>query len=150
MVSLPHTSNGLQITPFGQSVRLLAKQLEWLRLEKRDLKSLPAAMTVAGHTLGLCGLYYVVSSDMGNGLVFLFIFVCMAFVAGFALRWFVLLFAGGAAAVLAAWKLDLMPSHMQDRFHVLFDHSFEPLDAGWQQNRSMLTIGSGGVWDRAL
>ncbi|XP_065793174.1 mucin-6 [Muntiacus reevesi] len=27
-VSLPHTSNGLQITPFGQSVRLLAKQLE--------------------------------------------------------------------------------------------------------------------------
>ncbi|ELR56815.1 Mucin-6, partial [Bos mutus] len=28
VVSLPHTSNGLQITPFGQSVRLLAKQLE--------------------------------------------------------------------------------------------------------------------------
>lgn len=28
VVSLPHTSNGLQVTPFGQSVRLLAKQLE--------------------------------------------------------------------------------------------------------------------------
>ncbi|XP_055270837.1 mucin-6 [Moschus berezovskii] len=28
VVSLPHTSNGLQITPFGQSVRLTAKQLE--------------------------------------------------------------------------------------------------------------------------
>ncbi|KAM8812748.1 mucin-6, partial [Rhynchonycteris naso] len=27
-VSLPYTSNGLQITPFGQSVRLVAKQLE--------------------------------------------------------------------------------------------------------------------------
>ncbi|XP_049569369.1 mucin-6 [Orcinus orca] len=28
VVSLPYTSNGLQITPFGQSVRLVAKQLE--------------------------------------------------------------------------------------------------------------------------
>lgn len=27
-VSLPYTSNGLQITPFGQSVRLVAKQME--------------------------------------------------------------------------------------------------------------------------
>ena len=35
-------------------VLLLAKQLEWLRLEKRDLKSFPAALTVAGHTLGFC------------------------------------------------------------------------------------------------
>ncbi|XP_058290898.1 mucin-6 [Hylobates moloch] len=32
VVSLPYTSNGLQITPFGQSVRLVAKQLE-LELE---------------------------------------------------------------------------------------------------------------------
>ena len=31
---------------------------------------------------------------MGNGLVFVFIFLCMAFVAGFALRWFLLLFSG--------------------------------------------------------
>uniref|UniRef100_A0A2K6DZI7 Mucin 6, oligomeric mucus/gel-forming/pseudo n=1 Tax=Macaca nemestrina TaxID=9545 RepID=A0A2K6DZI7_MACNE len=32
VISLPYTSNGLQITPFGQSVRLVAKQLE-LELE---------------------------------------------------------------------------------------------------------------------
>lgn len=28
VVGLPYSSNGLQITPFGQSVRLVAKQLE--------------------------------------------------------------------------------------------------------------------------
>lgn len=28
VVSLPYTSNGLQITPHGQSVQLVAKQLE--------------------------------------------------------------------------------------------------------------------------
>ena len=131
-------------------VLLMAKQLEWLREEKRDLKSFPAALTVAGHTLGLCGLYYAVSSDMGNGLVFLFIFVCMAFVAGFALRWFIVLFAAGGAAVAATLLLGIMPEHMRDRFIVLFDHSYQPLDAGWHQTRSLLTLGSGGVFGQGF
>lgn len=127
-------------------VLLLAWQLNWLREEKRDLQSFHAAASVAGHAIGLCGFYYLISSDMGNGLVFLFIFVCMAFVAGFALRWFVLLFGAGTAVVVAAWKWDLLPSHMKDRFIVLFDHSFDPLGTGWHQTRSLLTLGSGGVF----
>ena len=49
-------------------VLLMAHQLQWLRIEKRDLRSFPAAMMVAGHALGMCGLYFVVSGDMGNGL----------------------------------------------------------------------------------
>lgn len=126
-------------------VLLLAWQMNWLREEKRDLRSFRSAMSVAGHALGLCGFYYLISSDMGNGLVFLFIFMCMAFVAGFALRWFALLIGGGAAAVAAAWKLDLMPNHMKERFVVLFDHSYDPLGTGWHQTRSLLTLGSGGV-----
>ena len=126
-------------------VLLLAWQMNWLREEKRDLRSFKSALSAAAHAIGLCGFYYVISSDMGNGLVFLFIFLCMAFVAGFALRWFVLLIGAGAAAVVAAWKLDVMPTHMQERFIVLFDHSYDPLGAGWQQTRSLLTLGSGGV-----
>lgn len=126
-------------------VLLLAWQMNWLREEKRDLRSFRSAMSVAGHALGLCGFYYLISSDMGNGLVFLFIFMCMAFVTGFALRWFALLIGGGAAAVAAAWKLDLMPNHMKERFVVLFDHSYDPLGTGWHQTRSLLTLGSGGV-----
>lgn len=126
-------------------VLLLAWQMNWLREEKRDLRSFRPAVSVAGHAIGLCGFYYVISSDMGNGLVFLFIFLCMAFVAGFALRWFALLIGGGAAAVFAAWKFGVMPSHMQERFIVLFDHSYDPLGAGWQQTRSLLAMGSGGL-----
>ena len=126
-------------------VLLLAWQMNWLREEKRDLRSFRSAMSVAGHAIGMCGFYYVISSDMGNGLVFLFIFLCMAFVAGFALRWFALLIGGGTVAVAAAWKLDFMPSHMKERFVVLFDHSYDPLGTGWHQTRSLLTLGSGGV-----
>ena len=71
---------------------LLAKQLEWLREVKRDLKSFPSALMVAGtHHRPDGGGTWGISGDMGNGLTFFFIFLCMAFVAGFALRWFVLL-----------------------------------------------------------
>ena len=125
-------------------VLLLAKQLEWLREEKRDLKSFPSALMVGAHAIGMCGFYFLVSGDMGNGLVFLFIFICMAFVAGFALRWVVLLFGGGTAAVAAAWKLGIMPDYMQGRFLALFDHNYDPLGVGWHQNRSLLTLGAGG------
>ena len=125
---------------------LLANQLEWLREEKRDLKSFSSAMMVAGHTLLLMGYYVVISGDMGNALTFFFIFLCMAFAAGFALRWFALLFLGGGAAFAAAWALELIPSYMMDRFRVLFDHSYDALKTGWQQTRSLLAIGSGGVF----
>ncbi|MCI9331420.1 MAG: FtsW/RodA/SpoVE family cell cycle protein [Oscillibacter sp.] len=130
-------------------VLLLAKQIEWLWEEKEDLKSFRSALFVAAHTFGLCGLYFLVSHDMGNGLVFVFIFLCMAFVAGFALRWFLLLFAGAGGIVAAVLLLDLVPENMKymlNRFIVLFDHSFEPQGVGWQQTRSLLAIGSGGLW----
>lgn len=127
-------------------VLLLAWQLAWLREEKRDLRSFHSAVLTAGHAFLLCGLYFLVSGDMGNGLVFFFIFVCMAFTAGFALRWFALLFACAGAAVAVAWKLDLMKDYMKDRFIILFDHSYNPMDAGWQQTRSLLTLGGGGLF----
>ena len=125
---------------------LLAKQLEWLREEKRDLKSFSSAAMAAGHTLLLMGYYVLISKDMGNALTFFFIFLCMAFAAGFALRWFALLFLGGGAAFAAAWALELIPSYMMDRFRVLFDHSYDSLVTGWQQTRSLLAIGAGGVF----
>ena len=125
---------------------LLAKQLEWLREEKRDLKSFHSAFLAAGHTIALMGWYVVISGDMGNALTFLFIFVAMAFAAGFALRWFVLLFAGMGGAIAGAVFLGLMPEYMKKRFLVLFDHSYDALGVGWQQSRSLLAIGSGGVF----
>lgn len=125
---------------------LLARQLAWLREEKRDLRSFPAAAQVAGHTLALMGWYVVISGDMGNALTFFFIFLCMAFAAGFALRWFALLFAGCGIGFAAAWVLELIPGYMMDRFRVLFDHSYDALDTGWQQTRSLMAIGSGGLF----
>ncbi|MDO4314734.1 MAG: FtsW/RodA/SpoVE family cell cycle protein [Oscillospiraceae bacterium] len=131
---------------------LLAKQLEWLREEKRDLRSFRSAFTVAGHTLALMGWYVIVSGDMGNALTFFFIFLGVAFVAGFALRWFVLLFGiigTGTVGVVVLDHLGKVPesvAYMVNRFKVLFDHSYDSRGVGWQQNRSLLALGSGGLF----
>lgn len=131
---------------------LLAKQLAWLREEKRDLKSFRAAFMVAGHTLALMGWYLVISKDMGNALTFFFIFLGAAFAAGFALRWFALLFGligAGTAAVVVLDQLGKIPdsaAYMVKRFKVLFDHSYDSLGVGWHQSRSLLALGSGGLF----
>ncbi|WP_298033862.1 FtsW/RodA/SpoVE family cell cycle protein [uncultured Dysosmobacter sp.] len=131
---------------------LLAKQLAWLREEKRDLKSFSSAFAVAAHTLLLMGWYVVISHDMGNALTFFFIFLCMAFAAGIALRWFTLLFAGigvGVAGVVVLDMVEKVPksvAYMVERFKVLFDHSYDAEGVGWQQGRSLLAIGSGGLF----
>ncbi|MBE6963592.1 MAG: cell division protein FtsW [Ruminococcaceae bacterium] len=132
---------------------LLAYQLAWLREEKRDLRSFSSAIQAAGHALCLIGYYFLISGDMGNGLVFFFVFLAMAFAAGFAIRWFVLLLGGAGAVIAGVLVLDLVPSsmnYMLERFRVLFDHSYAPLGAGWQQNRSLLALGSGGVFGQGL
>ena len=131
---------------------LLAWQLQWLREEKRDLRSFSAAFYVGGHTLGIAGLYFVISGDMGNALMFLLIFVVMSFVAGFALRWFALLFGASGAVIGGIIAFDLVPDskkYMLNRFIVLFDHSYDVQHTGWQQTRSLLTIGGGGFWGQA-
>ena len=142
---LPFSIGPAEVVKISFSL-LLAKQLEWLREVKRDLKSFSSAVLVAGHTIVLMGYYVAISGDMGNALTFFFIFLSMAFVAGFALRWFAVLFAamgGGIAALLA---LGLMPSYMVRRFRVLFDHSYDSLGAGWQQTRGLMALGSGGLF----
>ena len=108
-------------------ILLLAKQLAWLREEKHDLKSFPAAFQTVAHAVGLMGLYVGISHDMGNGLVFFFIFLCMAFAAEFALRWFLVLFAAMGGAAAAVWRMDLLPLYQKERFIVVFDHSYDPL-----------------------
>ena len=127
-------------------ILLLARQLAWLREERHDLKSFSAAFQIAGHALGITGLYVLVSHDMGNALVFFFIFICMSFAAGFALRWFFLLFAAVGGAAAAAWRMNLIPLYQKERFIVIFDHSYDPLGRGWHQSRSMLALGSGGLF----
>ena len=129
---------------------LLSKQLAWLREERHDLKSIRAVGFLAAHLGLIAGLYYVLSSDMGNTLMFLLIFVAVTFVAGVALRWFIIGGGAAVAAFWAAWHFDFMPSHIRERFMVLLDHSYDPQGVGWQQTRSIVALGSGQITGQGL
>ena len=48
------------------------------------------------------------------------------------------------------WDLDLLDTYMKNRFIVLFDHSYDPLNTGWQQTRSLLTLGGGRIFGQGL
>ena len=92
----------------------------------------------------------VISSDMGSALVYVCIFACMAFAAGVALRWFALGIFGAGAGFYLLWELDKIPPYMKERFQVLVDHSLYPLEAGWQQTRSLMAIGGGRLTGQGL
>lgn len=106
-------------------ILVLSRQLVWVK-ENWGLKSLRSIAFLAGHVLLMVGLYYVISSDMGSALVYIFIFAAMAFVAGVAARWFIIALLGGGAAFYLLWELDKIPDYMKERFMVVFDHNLDP------------------------
>lgn len=122
---------------------LLAKQLVYLR-EEHDLRHLFYVAQPTLHAFFMFALYYVVSRDAGSGLVYLFVFVCMAFAAGFAARWLLLGLGGVAGGLYAAWHFRLLRGDWYKRIMVVLDHEFDPLGKGYQQTRGMLALGAGG------
>lgn len=128
---------------------LLAKQLAWFR-ENRRMRGLESLLWPAAHTGLMFVWIYVISSDAGSGLVYLVIFAGMAFAAGLAWYWFAAGFGVMGLGIGALVLLDKLPGYMVERFRVLFDHSYDPQGVGWQQTRSLMALGSGGVFGQGL
>jgi len=128
---------------------LIAKQIAWFS-ENRKMKGLESLFWPVAHA-GFMFLYiYVISSDAGNGLVYLMICAGMACAAGLAWYWFAAGFSALGLGIGLLALMDKLPTYMTKRFRVLFDHSYDPRGVGWQQTRSLMTIGSGGVFGQGL
>ena len=128
---------------------LLAKQIAWFR-DTRRMRGMESLFWPAAHTGLMFVWIYLISSDAGSGLVYLVIYAGMALTAGLAWYWF----AGGLSilgvGIGALVIFDKMPTHMVERFRVLIDHSYMPRGVGWQQTRSLMAIGSGGIFGQGL
>lgn len=128
---------------------LLAKQLAWFR-QNRQMRGLDALLWPAAHAGFMFVLIYAVSSDAGSAMVYMVIYVGMAFAAGLPWYWFVAGFGALGAGILGLIIFDKVPSHMMERFLVLFDHSYDPQGVGWQQTRGLMALGSGGIFGQGL
>ncbi len=124
--------------------------LAWLmnRERPRGISRFPALVKYVLLTCVFAGLLAVLSGDYGMVLVYLAIFVIMAWVGGVKKRWFILVGGGGIGAVLFLWNFILpRTKYWTDyrimRFRVVLDHSLDPSGVGWHQSRSLMAIGSG-------
>ncbi len=131
-------------------VLLLAWQMS--RLRERDISRPSSVFQIAGHTLFMFGVVAVTSGDFGMGLTYLAIFVIMAWSAGVKKRWFLLALVVCVVAVVLIWP-HIKDMYYMKRFTVVIDHILgnqdtlyeQTLGKGWQQSRSVMAIGSGGL-----
>lgn len=132
-------------------VLLLAWQC--VKLRDRGISRPSSLFQLAGHTVLLCGIITVASGDFGMAFTYLFIFVIMAWSAGVQKRWFLLAAVLVVAAILLIWP-HVSDDYRMARFTVVVDHltgNTETLyeqtqGVGYQQTRSLLAIGSGGLF----
>lgn len=142
-ISLPGGLFHFQPAEVVKLTFVLLLSLQFCKLKERNARQFSALIQTAGHTLLLCGLIYAVSGDMGMVLVYLLIYLVVAWSAGISPLWLLLgvCGAGGVGAIL--WPR--LPEYVRMRFLVVFHHDLDPLGKGFQQSRSLLAIGSGQV-----
>ena len=143
--------NEIDKIPF---ILLLSLLITKIQAQGRDIGSVSAVFQIGAYAAFMLGLIALVCGDMGMCVVYTVIFAVVAWSAGVKLRWFVLV--GGAALLSFAvlWIFVLPNTEAWDslylikRFRVIFDHSYDPQNIGFQQTRSLLAIGSGQIFGK--
>ena len=132
-------------------ILLLSLQITKIQDQGRDISSLPSLIQIGGFTVFMLGLIAVVCGDMGMCVIYMMIFVFMAWASGVKVRWFVLVGGGLILAAVILWLFVLPDTKWWNdyrimRFRVVLDHDLDPMNKGYQQTRSLLAIGSGQLF----
>lgn len=122
------------------------------RLQEKGISRPSSVFQLAGHTILMAGVIAAASGDKGMPLVYLFLFAIMCWCAGVKFRWYALAGVVGTAGVALLWP-RVSGQYWARRITVVIDHVMgnpdtiydQTMDMGWQQTRSVLAIGSGGI-----
>ena len=130
---------------------LTAKHLTYLK-EYRSLSSPLSVFQLVGHLVMLFGMYMVISSDLGNALVFIFVFAAMIFAAGVKLYWFLFGAAAMALAIPLAWNYVLSDNQ---KTRILLPYMQDQIDPdgygiSWEPTRAKLALSSGRLTGTGL
>lgn len=142
-ISLPGGGFNLQPAEVVKISFLLLLALQLRKLGEKGLNRPKAVFLLLFHVLALCALLYGVSGDIGMVAVYLAVYLVMLWSAGVHPLWLLGEVAAGVGAVVLLWPR--LPEYVRMRFLVVFDHGLDPLGKGFQQERSLLAIGSGQV-----
>lgn len=122
-----------------------------MNIYQERVSSIRSVIRMLVHLALVAGLNWVVSGDAGVSLIFVFIFLIMAFAGGVKLFWFLL---GGGLVVTAIpfiWEF-VMEEYQRRRILVLFDPSIDPLGMNerYQIVRSLRSLNGGGLTGQGL
>ena len=117
---------------------------------KNSLSGIPSVMHMLLHLAILVGLNMVLSKDAGVSLIFVFIFIGMAFAGGVHWGWFAL--AIGLIAVAFPIVFPFLGEHQQERIMILFDPSYDAAGIGarYHYKINLLSLTGGGLTGQGL
>ncbi|MBQ1729498.1 MAG: FtsW/RodA/SpoVE family cell cycle protein [Oscillospiraceae bacterium] len=119
---------------------------------ERRLDHILSLGAMTGILLIYFGMILVLSSDLGSGLVYLFIFIAMLFAGGLKIYWFLIALTGFAIVSPYIWN-SFLSDNQKNRIIAVFDpKSVDPTGLGitWQVNQSKAAIASGGIFGQGL
>lgn len=151
-VYIPHVPFSIQPGEIAKLAYIVV--LAWMinKARPRGLGRFPALVKYVMLTGVFAGSLAVLSGDWGMVIVYLFIFVVMAWVAGVSKWWFIGVGGPLVGLVVFLWRFILPRTKYWDdyrvmRFRIVVEHwkgnNLDPRGAGWQQNQSLAAIGSG-------
>lgn len=127
---------------------ILAKTMS---VHRNHVSSLRCVPVLTGHMLFIVAEIVFISKDMGVALIFVFIFLIMAYAGGVSGWWFL----GGGAAFAAVspylWK-HIMRLDQKKRILALIDPTIDPTGEGvlWQTNKNLEALRNGGLSGQGL
>ena len=117
---------------------------------QNNISSIPSVMHMVMHLGLLVGLNMVMSRDAGVSLIFVFIFIGMAFAGGVSLWWFALAIGGIAALIPIAWPL--LGQYQRERILILIDPTFDAMGTGarYHSKINLQSLTGGGLAGQGL
>ena len=118
---------------------------------QQRISSVKSVFWMVFHLVLLVGTNILISKDAGVSLIFVFIFIGMAFAGGVSLFWFL---TGGGLLVAGTpiiWNY-IMNERQRKRFQVLWDPTIDPLgiDERYHSVRSLKSLTGGGLTGQGL
>ena len=133
---------------------LLAKTMS---THQRTISKPGTVLRIGFETVFMFLLVIVSSRDDGVAIMYILIFLIMAWTGGVSWVWFALGVAAIVIAAPVAFELEiggkpLFDEYQQNRILMLFDETIDPTGEGvrWHTNNSLLTLTNGGVTGMGL
>lgn len=127
---------------------ILAKTMS---VNQTRISSPRCVLQLAFHMIFMVAIIVGLSRDTGVALIFVFVFLVMAYVGGVRGWWFLAGFGAIALAGPYLWQ-NFMRGDQKNRILALFDESIDPNHQGvlWQTYQNLKTLKNGGLTGQGL